>query len=464
MGKTKYSTRKASTTKPPDKSKRKSTRKKTPVKPANQEQTDKSFNKFLPWATLEWEKFSIRTGISAKIDQSNIVSFLDQLQITNPSKPNMWKQIAKAIVISIEKATSQRIPYLAQKSLKQWETKRVNAMTEESLIEPSQAPYFRPDQMSPFWDCLWTGNLLIHKQVAAISYIAYMTGARTIEVTSLNIEDIKKREDQSVVFIKMPLRRSKTNKYKERREAITLPVTKHGLKPIIDWLNLLTADKTTGKLFPGVDTDKVNYHYRKTAAKLDWSINPTGHSMRVSFVVNAVIAGVPDAHIVACCRWSTDAMLNVYKNAQLQDTIYGSAFQVVRIVEAHMHSGGLISPANDLQPLPDRPRLQDMSTSLSPPPLATAMFNRQEPIADTEQVQENPVNPPQDNNDMIVLVKDTTHELPTSSTVTTMTRPSSPITVTSPNEKCIQTFFPCAQCAYNDENWPTLYMDVQTVN
>lgn len=141
---------------------------------------------------------------------------------------------------------------------------------------------------------------------------------------SLNIEDIKIRENSSNFLIKMPLRQSKSNKYKERREAITLPITKNGLKPILAWISFLVGDRTSGRLFNNLDTNKVNYHYKRTAPKQDWRIHPTGHSMRVSYVVNAIIAGVPDEHIISCCRWASPAMLEVYKNAQLQDTIYGS--------------------------------------------------------------------------------------------------------------------------------------------
>jgi hypothetical protein len=57
--------------------------------------------------------------------------------------------------------------------------------------------------------------------------------------------------------------------------------------------------------------------------------------MRVSFVVNAFIAGTPDSWIIACCRWQTPGMLELYKNSVLQDTVNGSAYKTVRLIEKH---------------------------------------------------------------------------------------------------------------------------------
>ena len=315
------------------------------------------------WATLAWKKFA-RNEQNAS--QTVLAIFLDQLVVINPSKPAQWKTITRNLADAIECETKESLTQQNRKLLGKWANDKIQAMTSESLFEPSQAPYFRPDQMSKFWDILWASDLLVHKEVAVASYIAYFSGARTIETCKLNIEDIQKRQDSTNIFIKMPLRTSKTNKYKERREAITLPITQNGLKPILEWIDFLVGNRTSGLLFNNLNTSKVVYHYIRTAKKLDWKIHPTGHSMRVSYVINAVIAGVPDEHIVACCRWATPAMLEVYKNSQLQDTIYGSAYQVIRLVEAHMYSQGLISPSKNLPALPNCKTLRELSAAKAP--------------------------------------------------------------------------------------------------
>lgn len=208
-------------------------------------------------------------------------------------------------------------------------------MTEESLFNPSQAPVFGLNKMLELWSLLGQRRLLIHLQVAVISYICYWTGARTKEICDLKIQDISFRKQLETVFLNMPLRSSKSNRNKERRENIILPITKRSPWPILNNLLTLLGDRKTGRIFPSLNTDKVNYHYRSAAKTLNWPIKPTGHSMRISFVINSIIAGAPDSCIIACCRWQTPGMLELYKNSVLQDTIYGSAYKTVRLIEKH---------------------------------------------------------------------------------------------------------------------------------
>lgn len=74
---------------------------------------------------------------------------------------------------------------------------------------------------------------------------------------------------------------------------------------------------------------KMNYFYASQAKDLDWVVFPTGHSMRVSFVIESIKNGVPKEHIVNCCRWQSDYMFYLYKNNHLEHTRFGSCYTAV---------------------------------------------------------------------------------------------------------------------------------------
>lgn len=75
-------------------------------------------------------------------------------------------------------------------------------------------------------------------------------------------------------------------------------------------------------------TRKMNHHYEANAKKLGWEIIPTGHSMRISFVINAVRSGSSDEDIITVCRWADGSMLRYYKNHKLENTVFGSAYKI----------------------------------------------------------------------------------------------------------------------------------------
>ena len=76
-----------------------------------------------------------------------------------------------------------------------------------------------------------------------------------------------------------------------------------------------------------MDTVKMNYFYASQARELGWKVYPTGHSMRVSFVIESIINGVPEEHIINICRWQNDHMLQLYKNNHLEHTKFGSSYR-----------------------------------------------------------------------------------------------------------------------------------------
>ncbi len=62
-----------------------------------------------------------------------------------------------------------------------------------------------------------------------------------------------------------------------------------------------------------MDTVKMNYFYASQARDLNWKVFPTGHSMRVSMVIECIKNGVPEEHIINLCRWQNDHMLQLHK-------------------------------------------------------------------------------------------------------------------------------------------------------
>jgi len=114
----------------------------------------------------------------------------------------------------------------------------------------------------------------------------------------------------------MPLRVSKTNIAKEKRERLTLTVFPTTPIPIMSWLQstAIINGKEKGRMF-NINTRSCNYHYGVAAHKLGWEVAPSGHSFRVSYVCEAIKAGASDEMIIENCRWSSGAMLSVYRTS-----------------------------------------------------------------------------------------------------------------------------------------------------
>ncbi|CAG5101433.1 Oidioi.mRNA.OKI2018_I69.YSR.g17084.t1.cds [Oikopleura dioica] len=175
--------------------------------------------------------------------------------------------------------------------------------------------------------------------VAIVSVIAFHTAGRTAEILSLRIEDLIFKQKKEALYIIMPLRTSKTNASKRKRESLSLPILPDFPINIKQWIEKLIDGRESGKLFAapelkrGLVTATINYYYRKTAALLNWENAPSGHSMRCSYVIAACEAGVDDSLIISVCRWKSAEMLEVYRSYFLLDSEYGAHYRIAAMVE-----------------------------------------------------------------------------------------------------------------------------------
>jgi hypothetical protein len=283
--------------------------------------------KKLDWITIKWKEHL--KGKRSQAGEKNLEAFLNTLEVFNPSKPKGWNGLKKLINLAI--SSYQRKPLLPAcgLKLKAWTKQKMKAQSEESLSEPAQAKGFSESQLIPFWKELWASKIKRSKQAAVISAVCFYTGARTLEVASLFIQDLEFEQKEEVLFISMPLRVSKTNIAKERRERLTLSIFPTTPIPLLSWLRSthVMNGRKTGKLF-STTTSSCNYHYRRVALKLEWPIAPSGHSFRVSYILEAIKGGASDEQIIENCRWRSGEMLSVYRSAQLQLTRFGAPFQV----------------------------------------------------------------------------------------------------------------------------------------
>ncbi|CAG5101421.1 Oidioi.mRNA.OKI2018_I69.YSR.g17072.t1.cds [Oikopleura dioica] len=285
----------------------------------------------------DWLKHAWDSWRGKGAEDRSISGFLDTFTLYNPSRPVLWKTMAASMERFWEKIEGRALLQDEKQIIAKWGSSRSRAQSNEDLYEPTQAPAFARSEMVPFWETAYNSGQINKKVGAAVSYICFCTGARTGEIVNLFIEDIRWKEDSGTVFLQMPLRSSKSNSTKERREVITLPITDNSEIDIKSWILEAIASRTKGKLFSyshgkrktTMNTTKMNYFYHTVSECLGWAVCPTGHSMRVSFVVESLKNGVPDQHIINLCRWKNEFMLNQYKNNQLEHTIHGSAFKVI---------------------------------------------------------------------------------------------------------------------------------------
>lgn len=125
------------------------------------------------------------------------------------------------------------------------------------------------------------------------------------------IEDLEEQMHEGVMFLRMPLRSSKSNTFKDRREALILPLAGPDAANIKHWFSVIKGGRTSGKLFPNTTTKKVRDHFRIAQSSFGWKRPATGHSLRIHFVVSALESGASEADIANVCRWRTLDMVNV---------------------------------------------------------------------------------------------------------------------------------------------------------
>lgn len=344
--------------------------------------------KKLEWLTTKWKEHVKNKRRHASVEI--LEKFLDTLEVFNPSKPNGWNGLRKLINLAI--TSYQRKPLLpaCTLALKAWSKKKMRAQSEESLNEPSQAKAFSEAQLVPFWKELWASKSKVAKQAAVIASICFYTGARTLEVASLFAEDLEYEQKEEVLFISMPLRVSKTNVAKERRERLTLSIFPTTPIPILSWLKSkhILNGKKKGKIF-SVTTSNCNYHYRRVALLLKWPIAPSGHSFRVSYILEAIKGGATDEQIIENCRWKSGEMLSVYRSAQLQLTRFGAPFQVAHSMRVNAdNERGITEPVVNLVnrlPVPDLVRpLAQLTLDVSPIQDQRIDLTKEKPLIQTK--------------------------------------------------------------------------------
>ncbi len=259
-------------------------------------------------------------------------TFVENAQIQPPAKPYGWSKIQSRILAIAEEERNKVFTSGAIQILKTKIDRLARAHAEATLYEPKPPPYFTWAKMKKIWDQLWypapTAECEARHKAMCISFITYSTGARTIEICYLRIEDLEEIEDNGVTFLRCPLRTSKTNTRKTSRESIILTITKKEMYPILKWIKKVIGIRKKGFVFPNMDTRKVHYHLKVAAKVLKWPTAPRPHGCRMGFVLNSSVNGVEDEHIVNVCRWKDNQMLKYYRNHFLETTIHWSAYKI----------------------------------------------------------------------------------------------------------------------------------------
>lgn len=125
------------------------------------------------------------------------------------------------------------------------------------------------------------------------------------------IEDFEESEHDGISFMRMPLRSSKSNTFKDRREALILPLAGPDAENIRHWFKVIKGSRTKGKLFPNSSTKKFRDHFQIASLAFGWKRPASAHSLRIYFVVSALESGATESDIANICRWRTLDMINV---------------------------------------------------------------------------------------------------------------------------------------------------------
>ena len=141
--------------------------------------------------------------------------------------------------------------------------------------------------------------------------LKFLTGGRCGEVCNIFIEDMEEQIHNGVTFLRMPLRSSKSNTFKDRREALILPLAGKDSETTAHWIKVIKGGRATGKLFPNSSTKKVRDHFKTAQKAFGWKRAPSGHSLRIYFVVSALENGASENDIQNICRWRTTDMINM---------------------------------------------------------------------------------------------------------------------------------------------------------
>ena len=278
-------------------------------------------NRRMAWISQQWRMLQEEREIT-KVTGEVVEFFLSTLIVGEIKRPDLFTTWSGSIKRAIEEEVG--------KPLTSHATVNARKVAEGHLYEPDQAVAIEPAKLQVLVDFLWFRKWtnLSFKQSALIAYICAHTGARCNEVVNLYVEDMEWREDEDHKFLRLPLRTSKSNAFKTRREALVVPVPSPENSPFQHWLKVILKERKSGKLFLNTSSAKVRSHYKIAAKALEWAEAPTCHSLRSHYVVQALRAGASESDIVAVCRWKDEAMLNTYRMRQLECTVAGPAFKI----------------------------------------------------------------------------------------------------------------------------------------
>jgi hypothetical protein len=289
-------------------------------------------NKRLAWIQSQWRLFQEEEKVE-RVTGEIMERFLASLILVNVRRPDVYTVWSGCIRRAVEEEVQLPLTSQVQLVIKRWASAHAREKAGGQLYEPTQAVAISQENLNiligHLWFKQWTN--LSFKQSAVIAYICAHTGARANEVVNLFIEDMEWREDDGFKFLRLPLRSSKGNAFKTRREALVLPTPPESEASFQHWMKVIINGRKAGKIFRKTSSSKLRDHFKIAAKALGWSVSPSAHSLRSHFVVEALRAGASESDIVAVCRWKDEAMLNTYRLRQIECTKQGPAFKIFDI-------------------------------------------------------------------------------------------------------------------------------------
>ncbi len=208
----------------------------------------------LNWQTDEarcsWLKGSLDNWLNENGgEEASAEDFLSEMKLFNPTRPILWRRMATSLNKIWRQKFNKTFDSETAAKIHKWGELRMKAQSSESLYEPGQAPSFSRTDMTPVWEAAYSSEKANRTVGAIVSYICFATGARTGEITSLYIQDLRCKENEGLLFLQMPLRTSKGNPGKERREVITMPTTGNAPVDIEKWVKTQIGDRKEGRVF-----------------------------------------------------------------------------------------------------------------------------------------------------------------------------------------------------------------------
>lgn len=354
--------------------------------------------KRMQWVQHQWRMLQEEEKID-NINGEIIERFLNSLILNNVKRPDVFTVWSGSIRRALEEEVRLPLTSHVQLIIKRWAAANARERAGSQLYEPTQAVAISKEKVSllisHLWFKKWTN--LSFKQSAVICYICANTGARAKEVIDAYIEDLEWHTDGDMKFLRIPLRQSKGNAFKTRREALVLPLTSDTESSFQHWLKVILKGRTAGKIFLKASTAKLREHFKSAGKALNWPEVPTAHSMRAHFVVEALRAGASESDIIANCRWKDQAMINIYRMRQLECTKQGPAFRIFESKTKAGHESAIpLAPVKDSSTVPTvqkikiEPGVVDLTTSCDEP----AQKVRLEPRADGQMTLKLPASSP----------------------------------------------------------------------